>query len=94
MVSSSWDSTDKFLSQITWGDTAEYVTGLLYQVMHDNPIAFEQWAALHKWSGFGFINDPGHALLSFQKQADSDMSGYRSNCNVSYPCAYSRRDNC
>jgi len=56
----SWDTTDKFLGQMAWGDTAKYVTGMIYNVMHDNPIAFAQWEGWHQ----GYINSPGHAMVS------------------------------
>ena len=68
MTNSSWSATDSIIAQMGWGDTAKYVTGLLYQVMHDNPVAFDQWAAVYCWSCAGFKNNPGHALYSFEKK--------------------------
>src|ERR1700733_3890151 len=47
---------DKFISQMAWGDTAKYVAGMVYKVMHDNPIAFAQYDG---WFP-GYTDEPGH----------------------------------
>jgi hypothetical protein len=83
---------DSFISALQYGDTAKFLASALYQIIDDNPIAFEQWSASANRSvgapplPWHYKANPDHARIALQNHigqifSDSARAGYILACD-------------
>lgn len=57
-------STNRFLTNLGWGDTAKFIADYLYRVDNDNPVFFQQWESQRAHPN-PYLSNPARSRVLF-----------------------------